>query len=61
MGSLCFLRSAACKSFEIKSISNVLGNQKHPKNMIELLDRKRLSERALAYEKLYTVWEKHEI
>jgi hypothetical protein len=61
MGSLCFLRSAACKSFEIKSITNVLGNQKPPKNLVELMDEKRLSERALAYDRLYALWEKHEI
>jgi hypothetical protein len=55
------LKSTAHKIFEISSISNVLGNQKLPKNLVELMDEKRLSERALAYEKLYTLWEKHEI
>lgn len=61
MGLVSFLKSAAHKTFEISSISNVLGNQKTPKNLAELMDEKRLSERALAYEKLYTLWEKHEI
>ena len=61
MGLISFLKTAAHKTFEISSISNVLGNQKPPKNLAELMDEKRLSERALAYENLYTLWEKHEI
>ena len=61
MGLISFLKSAAHKTYEISSISNVLGNQKPPKNLAEPMDEKRLSERALAYENLYTLWEKHEL
>lgn len=60
MGLFSFLKSSAKKTSEINDISKILGNQKSPKNLNELNDETRATERNLAYEKLFTLWEKHE-